>query len=59
MSSIENISCGVPQDSVLGLLFFAIYINDLYKSVRRDYIRLFADDTVLTMHGGDLSLLVE
>ena len=58
-STIENIRCGVPQGSVLGPLFFAIYINDVYKSVGRDYIRLFADDTVLTMHGGDLSLLVE
>ena len=58
-STIENIRCGVPQGSVLGPLFFVSYINDLYKSIGRDYIRLFADDTVLTMHGGDLSLLVE
>ena len=49
-STIENIRCGVPQGSVLGPLFFAIYINDLYKSVGRDFIRLFADDTVSTMH---------
>ena len=58
-STIENIRCGVPRGPVLGPLFFAIYINDLYKSVGRDYIRLFADDTALAMHGGDLSLLVE
>ena len=58
-STIENIRCSVPQGSVLGPLVFASSINDLYKSVGRDYIRLFADDTVLTMHGGDLSLLVE
>ena len=58
-STIENIRCGVPLGSVLGPLFIVIYINDLYKSVGRDYNRLFADDTELTMHGGDLSLLVE
>ena len=38
-------SCGVPQGSVLGPLLLALYINDIYRAVGKDSIRLFADDT--------------
>ena len=45
-SEWRRISVGVPQGSVLGPLFFLVYINDIVENVNSD-IKLFADDTSL------------
>ena len=45
-SEWRRISAGVPQGSVLGPLFFLVYINDLVENINSD-IKLFADDTSL------------
>ena len=45
-SELKGIGCGVPQGSVIGPLFFALYINGLHKAIEED-LRLFADDTAL------------
>ena len=42
-----NITCGVPQGSVLGLFLFLLYVNDMPQTVKCDLF-LYADDTCLT-----------
>ena len=44
----SNVLSGVPQGTVLGPLFFLVYINDISKGLSKGTsIRLFADDSLL------------
>ena len=45
-SSWKSILAGVPQGSILGPLFFLIFINDLSDGIKSS-IKIFADDTSL------------
>ena len=50
-----RVKCGVPQGSVLGPLFFLVYINDMSTAVNNVKISLYADDTVLYVSGKKLT----
>ena len=45
-STCESVKAGVPQGSVLGPLFFLVYINNLQNNTTLKVIN-FADDTLL------------
>ena len=51
-SAVEDISVGVPQGSVLGPLFFILYVNDIISCAESsiEFI-LFADDTNIFIYG--------
>ena len=53
LSSPLPVSCGVPQGSILGPLFFVAYINDVYKFLNTPNLGLYADDTVIFLHSTD------
>ena len=58
-SELCNISCGVPQGSLLGPLLFILYINDFWKSSNSLLFILFADDTNLFFSHKNPNVLVD
>lgn len=58
VSVLKNVTCGVPQGSVLGPLLFLIYVNDIAQAAPGVQVKLFADDTNLFLSGIDISELI-
>ena len=56
-SASKNISCGVPQGSILGPLFFLLYINDIANVSKLVDLILFADDTSIFFSHKDINYL--
>ena len=54
MSTLKQTTAGVPQGSVLGPLFFLVYVNDIVENLL-SIIRLFADDTSLAFTSSSLA----
>ena len=51
LSHSKPIKCGIPQGSIMGPLFFLVYINDLPNCLKYCTPRMLADDTTLTVCG--------
>ena len=56
ISHFGEISCGVPQGSILGPLLFLIYVNDMLQAVTSTLL-LYADDScILYQHEDDVQI---
>ena len=47
VSKLNNLTYGVPQESMCGPLLFLLYINDLSNIQDNSRVSLYADDTVI------------
>ena len=56
ISNFRDISCGVPQGSILGPLLFLLYVNDFPHSTNC-HTTQFADDTNLHLSNANLTML--
>ena len=52
-SSKFNVSCGVPQGSILGPLIFLMFFNDFPEQLSRANCLQYADDTVIYFASSD------
>ncbi len=58
-SAALSLSTGLPQGSNLGPLLFSLYINDLPSVCPDVSVQMYADDTLVYVHGSNISQVAE
>ena len=58
-SAFRNVNCGVPQGSIIGPLFFIVFIYDIFYASELLFNVLYADDTGNFLSHKDLQTLVQ
>ena len=58
-SSTKVMDVGVPQGSILGPLFFILFINDMPLLVKNSKLDMYADDSTLTTSAATVNVLQE
>ena len=57
-SKYQRIITGAPQGSILGTLFFNIFVNDLFLSTDKSTLCNYADDNTLYTSGNDANAVI-
>ncbi len=57
MSEPATVTSGVPQGSILGLLLFIMYMNDMALKAEQTHLDMYADDSTLGATGENVDLV--
>ena len=57
-SYTKSIDCGVPQGSILGPLFFIVFMNNIFHASQSLFNILYADDTSVFLSGREIDKLI-
>ena len=58
-SDVVSLAAGVPQGSILGPLLFSMYVNDLPTVCPNSNTIMYADDSVIFMHGNSTARVAD